>query len=75
MRHEIETYVHRPVGFGQDDGVDMNFVDEAGDISNVLGGRCDISLSTMHISFVVVDCEKLLLVGDLNSARLPVLSN
>lgn len=57
----------RPIGFGEDQGKDKNIVAEAEEISNVLSGLWGISLGTLHLSFVVIDCESLLLVGDINS--------
>jgi hypothetical protein len=64
--------VHSPVGFGDNDGEDKNFVDGGGEISNMLDVHQIISLGTLQFCFVVVDCERLLLVGDLNSEEVTV---
>jgi len=54
--------VHRPVGFGEDE----NFVDEVEEGSNVLGGLRETSIGIVRCLCVVVDWERLLLMGYLN---------
>lgn len=58
--------MHRPVGFGEDDGEDEKFVREAREIFDVLGGLGGISFGVERCFGVGVDLEKLLLVRDLD---------
>lgn len=55
-----------------DEGEEKNFVDEAREISNMLGGLERISLGIMCRFGVVVDCERLVLIGDLNFEKVAV---
>lgn len=71
-RNEVALDVHRPIGFGVDEGEEENFVDEAREISSVLGGLGRISLGIMRRFGVVVDWQRLILMGDLNFEEVAV---